>query len=103
MPEVKEKWRVARDRLSDWSYRRRRQLLPPQAGLSRAIPRFREVIARTRNSPGSTACTSIWRNALARSDKKAEAIPLFDRVVEEFTTSEHLEKAQKRLQELQAQ
>ena len=40
---------------------------------------------------------------LARADRKGEAIPLFDRVVKEYTTSEFVEKAQKRLQELNAQ
>jgi len=40
---------------------------------------------------------------LARTDKKPEAIPLFQRLLEEFSESEHAEDARKRLDELKAQ
>ena len=101
-PEVKEKWRIARDRLSAWSYGAglfyyRRQWYPG------AIDRFREVI---REDPGFSQMDGVYYHlaeSLARTDKKAEAIPLFDRLVSEYKASEHLEKAQERLQELKAQ
>ena len=101
-PEVKEKWRIARDRLSAWSYGVglgyfRRQWYPG------AIDRFREVI---REDPGFSQIDGVYYHlaeSFARTDNKAEAIPLFDRLVSEYTTSEHLEDAQERLQELKAQ
>jgi TolA-binding protein len=40
---------------------------------------------------------------LARTDKKPEAIPLFQRLLEEFSQSEHAEDARKRLDDLKAQ
>jgi outer membrane protein assembly factor BamD (BamD/ComL family) len=99
---VKERWRVARDRLSAWSYGVgltyfRRRWYPG------AIDRFREVI---RDDPGFSQIDGVYYHlaeSYARTDKKAEAIPLFDRLVSEYKTSEHLEKAQERLEELKAQ
>ena len=100
--EVKQSWRIARDRLSQASY---------QVGLhyfrSRwypgAIDRFREVL---RDDPGFTGRDAVYyylAEALARTDKKAEAVPYFQRLVDEFEKSEHLEDAQVRLQELKTQ
>lgn len=100
-PEVRQKWRIARDRLSAASY---------LVGLSYfrqkwypgAIDRFREVIQA---DPGFSGIDGVYYHlaeSLARTDKKAEAIPLFDRLVSEYKTSEHVEKAQERLEELKA-
>ena len=101
MPEVKEKWRVARDRLSEASYR---------VGLlyfrvrwySGAISRFREVLQDDPAYGGRDAVYFYLAESLARTDKTAEAIPYFERLLEEFQTSEHLEDASKRLQELKS-
>jgi outer membrane protein assembly factor BamD len=101
-PEVKEKWRIARDRLSAWSYGVGLTYFR-QRWYPGAIDRFREVI---RDDPGFSQMDSVYYHlaeSLARTDKKAEAIPLFDRLVSEYKASEHLEKARERLQELQAQ
>jgi outer membrane protein assembly factor BamD (BamD/ComL family) len=68
-----------------------------------AIDRFNEIL---RDDPGYTNIDQVYyylAETLARADRKGEAIPLFDRVVREYTTSEYVEKAQKRLQELKAQ
>jgi TolA-binding protein len=99
---VKEKWRIARDRLSAWSYGVGLTYFR-QRWYPGAIDRFREVI---RDDPGFSQMDSVYYHlaeSLARTDKKAEAIPLFDRLVSEYKASEHLEKARERLQELQAQ
>ena len=101
-PQVKEKWRIARDRISEAAYTvgvsyMKRKWYPG------AIDRFNEVV---RDDPGFTHMDAVYFNlaeTLARADRKGEAIPLFDRVVREYTTSEYVEKAQKRLQELKAQ
>lgn len=101
-PQVKEKWRIARDRISEAAYTvgmsyMKRKWYPG------AIDRFAEVV---RDDPGFTHMDAVYFNlaeTLARADRKGEAIPLFDRVVQEYTASEYVEKAQKRLQELKAQ
>ncbi len=102
MPEVKQNWRIARDRLSESSYR---------VGLTYyrirwfpgAIDRFREVL---RDDPGYTGRDALYfylAESLARTDKTAEAIPYFERLLAEFDQSEHLEDARVRLEELKNQ
>ena len=101
-PQVREKWRIARDRLSQASldvgvgYLKRRWY-------PGAADRFNEVI---KEDPSFTHIDAVYyylAETYARADRKGEAIPLFDRVVKEYKTGEYLEKAQKRLQELSAQ
>lgn len=100
--EVKQNWRVARDRLSDASYRVgfhyfRVRWYPG------AIDRFREVI---RDDPGFTGRDAIYfylAESLARTAKTAEAIPYFERLLAEFDRSEHLEDARSRLEALKNQ
>ena len=102
MPEVKKNWRVARDRLSQASYGVglhyfRTRWYPG------AIDRFREIL---RDDPEYTGRDSVYfylAECLARTDKKAEAIPYFERLLEEFPSSDHLEHAQSRLQQLKNQ
>jgi outer membrane protein assembly factor BamD len=100
-PEVRPKWREARDRLSESvflvGYHYFRQRWYPGA-----IDRFREVL---KDDPEYTRRDDVYfylAEALARSDKPAEAIPYFDRLLKEFTVSEHLEETKRRLQELTA-
>jgi outer membrane protein assembly factor BamD len=100
--EVKTKWREARDRLSEASFRVGFHYFRVRWDVG-AIDRFREVL---RDDPAFTGRDKVYfylAEALTRTDKKAEAIPYFERLVGEFTTSEHLEEARKRLQELKAQ
>jgi outer membrane protein assembly factor BamD len=100
--EVKQNWRIARDRLSDASYRvgltyYRARWYPG------AIPRFREVL---QDDPGFTGRDAVYfylAESLARTDKKAEAIPYFERLLAEFDRSEHLVEARVRLEELKNQ
>ena len=100
--EAKAKWRIARDRLSAASYEvgvsyYKRKWYPG------AIDRFREVL---RDDPGFSRIDAVYYHlaeSFARTDIKGEAVPLFDRVVKDYPTSEYHEKAQKRLLELTAQ
>jgi outer membrane protein assembly factor BamD len=102
MPDAKAKWRIARDRLSESSFLVgvsyfKRKWYPG------AVDRFNEVI---REDPGFSHIDGVYyylAESFARADRKGEAIPLFDRVVKEYRTSEYTEKAQKRLKELTAQ
>jgi outer membrane protein assembly factor BamD len=102
MPEVKEKWRTARDRLSEHSYR---------VGLTYfrirwdpgAIDRFREVLRDDPAYSGRDAVYFYLAESLARSDKTAEAIPYLERLLAEFEVSEFLDDARDRLQRLKNQ
>ena len=101
-PEVRTKWREARDRLSRAEFRVgfhyfRVRWCPG------AIPRFRGVLKEDPEFTGRDEVYFYLAECLARTDKKPEAIPLFQRLLEEFSESEHAEDARKRLDELKAQ
>jgi outer membrane protein assembly factor BamD len=102
MPEVKKQWRDARDRLSDASYRV--GLFYFRSRYDRgAISRFQEVL---KEDPGYSRRDALYyylAESLVRSDKKAEAIPYYARLLKEFEKSDYREDAQKRLEELKAQ
>ena len=103
MPEVRKDWRVARDRLSRAELR---------VGLHYyrigwwpgAIPRLRGLLTDEGFS-GRDEVYFYLADSLARSDKTkmAEAVPYFQRLLEEFPMSEHAEDARKRLEELKTQ
>jgi len=101
-PEVKEKWRTARNRMSEHTYR---------VGLTYyrlrwdpgAISRFREVLDSDPAYGGRDAVYFYLAESLARSDKKAEAIPYLERLLAEFDRSEYLNDARERLQQLKNQ
>jgi outer membrane protein assembly factor BamD len=101
-PEVKQKWREARDRLSAASYRVgfhyfRVKWYPG------AIDRFREIL---KDDPAFTGRDAVYfhlAESLARTDKKAEAIPYFERLLTEFSESALVEDTRKRLQVLKPQ
>ena len=101
-PEVREKAREARDRLTEADY---------QVGVfyfktkwyPGAIARFRGVLA---DDPGFSLRDGVYfylAECLARTDKKAEAIPYLERLLAEFTDSEFLPDGRLRLEELKAQ
>ncbi|MGH9345999.1 MAG: outer membrane protein assembly factor BamD [Vicinamibacterales bacterium] len=102
MPEVKQQWREARDRLSEASYRvglfyYRSRWYPG------AIDRFREVLKEDPGYSGRDALYYYLAESLARTDKKAEAIPYFERLLKEFERSDYRADALKRLEELKTQ
>lgn len=99
MPEARKLERAAKDRLSQASYQvgffyYRLRWYPG------AIDRFREVLA---NDPGFTNRDAVYYHlaeSLYRTDKKAEALPYYERLLREFEKSEYLEEAQRRVAEL---
>ena len=101
-PEVRVKWREAKDRLSAASYQvgfyyYRARWYPG------AIDRFKEIL---RDDPGYSARDGVYfylAESLTKTDKKAEALPYLDRLLKEFDKSEYIEDARKQLAELQAQ
>ena len=100
--EVRANWRIARDQLSEASF---------LVGLHYfrvkwypgAIDRFREVL---RDDPEFTDLDQVYfylAESLSQTDKTAEAIPYFERLLTEFDSSEHLDDARTRLEVLKNQ
>jgi len=96
--------REAKDRLSEANYRVgfyyfRVRWYPG------AIDRFKDLLATDPNYSNRDAvyyhlAESIIRSDPAAAEKKAEALPYFERLVKEFEKSEYLLEAQKRVSEL---
>jgi outer membrane protein assembly factor BamD len=102
MPEVKTKYREARDRLSESDYLVgyfyfRQRWYPG------AIVRLKALIKDDPEYSGRDAVFYHLAESLARTKKEAEALPYFERLVQEFEQSEYLPLAQKRITELKTQ
>jgi outer membrane protein assembly factor BamD len=102
MPEVRTKYREARDRLSESDYLVgyfyfRQRWYPG------AIVRLKTLLNDDPEYTGRDAVFYHLAEALARTKKEAEALPYFERLVQEFETSEYLPLAQKRIVELKTQ
>jgi outer membrane protein assembly factor BamD len=104
MAEVRKDWRVARDRLSAAEFRvafhyYRIRWYPG------AIPRLQGILRDDAQYSNRDQVYFYLAESLSRTDnkKKADAIPYFQRVLEEFPTSEHAEDARKRLEELKVE
>ncbi len=102
VPEARQRWREARDRLSEHNFRV--GLLYYRLGVwSGALSRFQEVL---KEDPGFTGRDQVYYylgELYLRNNKKDEALPYYDRLVTEFVESEFLERARKRVEELKAQ
>ncbi len=99
--EAKKLSRDAKDRLSEASFRVGRTYYRMQVYVG-AIGRFREVL---KNDPEFTGRDSVYyllAESLRMTDKKAEALPYYERLLSEFAQSEYLENARKRIAELKA-
>jgi outer membrane protein assembly factor BamD len=102
MPEVRQKWREARDRLSEASFKVGVHYFR-QKWYPGAVDRFREVL---RDDPEFSKRDSVYfylAESLARTDKRAEAVPYFERLLTEFQQSEHAAEARKRLDVIKVQ
>jgi outer membrane protein assembly factor BamD len=102
IPEARQKYREARDRLSDHNFEVG-ELYFRMGVNSGAASRFLEIL---KEDPEYTRRDAVYYHLgeiFLRADNKPEALPYFQRLVTEFSASEYLEKGQKRLQELTAQ
>jgi len=97
--DVRGKWREARSRLSEASYKvglyyYRARWYPG------AIDRFKEVLKQDPMYPDRDAVYYYLAESLLKTDKKAEAVPYYDRLVKEFDRSDYLADARKKLETL---
>lgn len=99
MGEATARLRDSRDRYSDSEYNVgyfyfRARWFPG------AVDRFRAIL---KNDPEYTRRDGVYfylAEALVKTDKKAEALPYYERLIAEFEQSEYLEDAHKRIDEL---
>ena len=92
-----QRLREARDRLSDWEARVGTTYLRMRH-YGGAEPRYRYVLD---NDPEYSRRDSVYfhlAETLEKSDRKAEALPYYERLVKEFEKSEYLEEAKKRIE-----
>jgi outer membrane protein assembly factor BamD len=102
MPEVRRKLRESRDRLSESDYLVgffyfRQRWYPG------AIDRFKDLLKQDPDYTGRDAVYFYLAESLVKIKLQAEALPYFEKLVNEFEKSEYLEEAQRRLNELKAQ
>jgi outer membrane protein assembly factor BamD len=107
-PEVRQKWRDARDRLTESEY---------LVGVfyfktkwwTGAIARFKQIL---KDDPEFTTRDGVYyhlaesiieRGARTDKEKEAEALPYFECLLAEFKESEFVLRARKRVEELKAQ
>ena len=102
MPQARQRWREARDRLSDSDFRV--GVLYTRLGVLRgALSRFQEILKEDPNYTHRDGVYFYLAEIYFKSDNKAQAAPFYKRLVDEFVKSEYLERAQRRLKELNAQ
>jgi outer membrane protein assembly factor BamD len=99
LPEAKAKLREARDRLSEADYLvgyfyYRQKWWPG------AIDRFKTLLKEDPTYTGRDAVYYYYADALTKLKREAEALPLLEKLVQEFEQSEYLVEAQKRITEL---
>jgi outer membrane protein assembly factor BamD len=101
MTEGRTKLREAKDRLDESSYLVgyfyfRQKWYPG------AIERFKAVLNEDPEYTRRDALYFYYAESLIKQKREAEALPLFEKLVNEFEQSQHLVEAQKRITELKA-
>jgi len=102
MPEVQAKLRESRDRLDDADYQvgffyYRNKYCPG------AINRFTAILERDKGYTRRDAVYFYLGECYIKQKLEAQALPIFEKLVNEFEQSEYLADAQKRVAELKAQ
>ena len=100
--EGRARLREARDRMSDSDYRVAYFYLRTQKFAPAAIDRFNAI---PKTDPEYTRRDGVYfflAQALIKVNRPAEALPLLDRLVSEFESSEYLEQAKKLAETLKA-
>jgi outer membrane protein assembly factor BamD len=110
VPEARQKWREARDRLSDASFEVAKlyyRMRVDAGSASRLQEILKEDPEYTRRDGVYFYLAELYLRAdnkgQVKPENKAQAVPYLKRLVTEFVESEYLEDARKRLQELNVQ
>ena len=102
MPEVKAKLRETRDRLSEADY-----LVGYYYFRARwypgAIDRFKELLKQDPEYSGRDAVYFYLGESLLKAKLQAEALPYYEKLLQEFERSQYLLQTEKRVAELKAQ
>jgi len=99
--EAREKLREAKDRLADWDYGVAEHYFRIKwypGAIGRLVPLLKSDPEYTRRD----GAYYILGESLINIKRPAEALPYFERLVNEFEQSEYLEKAKSRITELKA-
>jgi outer membrane protein assembly factor BamD len=101
MSEAKARLREARDRLSESDYEVgffyfRQRWYPG------AVDRFRALLKQDPEFTNRDAVYFYLAESLVKANQKAEALPYYQKLIEEFQQSEYLANANKRIAELKA-
>jgi outer membrane protein assembly factor BamD len=99
LPQVRQRLREAKDRLSDADMIVANFYLSIR-GYSSAEPRYRHVLE---TDPDYTRKDSLYfhlAETLEKSKRPAEALPYYERLVNEYEQSEYLEEARRRIDRL---
>ena len=101
MPEAKARLRDARDRLSEADYEvgffyYRQRWYPG------AVDRFKSLLKQDPEFTNRDAVYFYLAESLVKTKQKAEALPYYQKLIEEFRQSEYLTDANKRIAELKA-
>jgi outer membrane protein assembly factor BamD len=100
--EVRKKLREAKDRLSDWDLQVGR-FYASIRNYPGAESRFRGIL---KTDPEYTRKDSLYfylAETLEKVNKPQEALPYYERLLDEYEVSEHLEEAKKRIARLKAE
>jgi outer membrane protein assembly factor BamD len=102
-PDVRQKWREARDRLSAHNFNVA-VLYYRLRVYQGALSRLQEILKEDPEFSGRDGVYYYLAELYLKADTKgAQSKPYYARIVKEFTSSEYLDKAQARLKELEAQ
>lgn len=101
MPDAKARLRDSRDRLSESDYEigffyYRQRWYPG------AVDRFKSLLKQDPEFTNRDAVYFYLAEALLKANQKAEALPYYQKLIEEFQQSEYLTDANKRIAELKA-
>ena len=99
MPEVRQRLREAKDRLSD-SDMLVANFYTSIRLYSGAEPRYRHVLETDPEYTRRDALYFHLAESLEKSGRKAEALPYYERLIQEFEKSEHLEETTRRIERL---
>jgi outer membrane protein assembly factor BamD len=97
--QVKQRLREAKDRLSDSDLQVANFYLSIRL-YHAADVRYRHILTEDPEYTRKDALYFRLAETLEKSDKKAEALPYYERLVNEFEQSEHLEEARRRIDRL---